>query len=75
MLGYYLDMPSLLKPELSVSVVSPGILDHGLRQANKRKYEDVGYVSLATTLSLHGTTYSGRMFVSVGSTSGLPDLG
>lgn len=78
MFAYYLDMPSLFKPGLevqSVSVVSPDILDSGIKQAIKRRYKDVASVSLAETFCLHGTTYSEEMFVSVGSTSGLPDFG
>lgn len=78
MLVYFLDMPSLFKPPVevgSVSLVSLDILDNSVKQAIRLKYKDVKTVSLATTVILHGTKYSEGMFVSVGSTSGLPDFG
>lgn len=78
MLAYYFDMPSLFKPPVevgSVSVVSPVILDNSVKQAIRLKYKDLKSVSLATSVTLHGTKYSEGMFVSVGNTSGLPDFG
>jgi len=58
-----------------VSLVSLDILDDSFKKAIKIKYKDVKTVSLATSVILHGTKYSEGMFVSVGSTSGLPDFG
>lgn len=59
----------------SVSLVSVDILDNTIKQAIRLKYKDVLAVSLATSVFLHGTKYSEGMFVSVGSTSGLPEFG
>lgn len=56
-------------------LVSPDILDNSVRQAIKSKYKDVPSVSLASSASLHGTKYTEGMFVSLGTTSGLPDFG
>uniref|UniRef100_A0A1A7ZZ25 Uncharacterized protein n=1 Tax=Nothobranchius furzeri TaxID=105023 RepID=A0A1A7ZZ25_NOTFU len=78
MLAYFLDMPSLFKPPVeavNVSVVSPDILDYTVRKAIKSKYKDILSVSLASSASLHGTKYTEGMFVSLGTTSGLPDFG
>lgn len=78
MLAYFLDMPSLFKPPVEVSrvsLVSLDILDNSVKKAIRHKYKDVKTVSLATSVILHGTKYSEGMFVSVGSTSGLPDFG
>lgn len=78
MLAYYLDMPSLFKPPVeagNVSFVSPDILDNSVKQAIKLKYKDVASMSLATSVSLHGTQYAEGMFLSIGTTSGLPDFG
>lgn len=78
MLAYFLDMPCLFKPPLEVdrvSLVSLDILDNSVKKAIRLKYKDVKTVSLATNVILHGTKYSEGMFVSVGSTSGLPDFG
>lgn len=72
MLAYFLDMPCLFKPPLEVdrvSLVSLDILDNSVKKAIRLKYKNVKTVSLATSVILHG------MFVSVGSTSELPDFG
>lgn len=78
MFGYYLELPSLFKPNLEVhssSTLCTDILDNSIKQALKRKYTNVMSVCLTTTITRHGTTYSEGMFVSFGSTSGLPDFG
>lgn len=78
MLAYFLDMASLFKPPVEVdrvSLVSLDVLDDSVKKAIRLKYKDVKNVSLATSVILHGTKYSEGMFVSFGSTSGLPDFG
>lgn len=78
MLAYFLDMPCLFKPPLEVdrvSLVSLDILDNSVKKAIRLKYKNVKTVSLATSVILHGTKHSEGMFVSVGSTSELPDFG
>ena len=77
MFPYYMGMPNLFKPELEVgqiSTVCPDILDPSLKDTIKRKFRNVTAVSLAKTAFLHGTQYTQGMFLSTGSTSGLPDF-
>lgn len=40
----------------------------------EKKFGTLNSVSLATTAIIHGTKYTKGMFVSIGSTSGLPDF-
>ncbi|XP_036419954.1 uncharacterized protein LOC118803580 [Colossoma macropomum] len=77
-LAYYLDLPSLFRPDLEVghvAVVSPETLEHSIKKAIELKYASITTISLATHACLHGTKYSEGMFLSVGHTSGLPDFG
>lgn len=55
-------------------VIEPDISDYSVRQAIKSKYKDVPSVSLTSSAFLHGTVYINGMFVSLGTTSGLPDF-
>lgn len=78
MLAYYMGMPNLFKPALEVgkiSTVSPDILDPSVKDTIKRTFRNGTAVSLAKTAFLHGTQYTQGMFLSTGSTSGLPDFG
>lgn len=78
MLANYTGMPNLFKPALEVgkiSTVFPDILDPSVKDTIKRKFRNVTAVSLAKTAFLHGTRYTQGMFLSTGSTSGLPDFG
>ncbi len=77
MLAYYLDMPNLFKPTVEVkgvSNVSLDILASSVKQVIEKKCRTLSNVSLATNAYIHGTRYTKGMFVSVGSTSGLPDF-
>lgn len=77
MVAYYLDMPSLFNPNVElkgVSNVSLDILAASVKQVIERKCGSQSSVSLATTAYMHGTRYTKGMFLSVGSTSGLPDF-
>ncbi|XP_034546085.1 uncharacterized protein LOC117817472 isoform X1 [Notolabrus celidotus] len=77
MLAYYLDVPNLFKPTVEVkgaSNVSVDILTASVKQVIKKKFGTLSSVSLATTAFIHGTKYTKGMFVSIGSTSGLPDF-
>ena len=77
MLAYYLDTPNLFKPNVEVkgvSNVSIDILAASVKQVIEKKCRTLSSVSLATTAYIHGTRYTKGMFVSVGSTSGLPDF-
>lgn len=80
MLPYYLDVPNLFKPTMEVkgaSNVSLDVLAASVKQAVEQKFRTLSTlssVSLATTAFIHGTKYTKGMFVSIGSTSGLPDL-
>lgn len=59
-------MPSLFKPPVevgSVSLVSLDILDDSVKQAIRLKHKDVNTVSLATSVTVHGTKYSEGMFL------------
>lgn len=70
MVAYYLDMPSLSKPTVElkgVSNVSLDILASSVKQVIERKFGSL-------TAYMHGTRYTKGMFLSVGSTSGLPDF-
>lgn len=78
MLAYYLEMPSIFKPEIETGKVTDvclGVLDGSLVQAVLNKFSDVGTVGLTPNVYLNGTQYSKGMILSVGSTSGLPDFG
>ncbi len=70
-LAYYLDLPSVFKPDLEVgrvAVVSPDTLEHSVRQAIEHKYGNLDTVFLSTHASIYGTMYSEGMFLSVGQT-------
>lgn len=77
MLAYYLDVPNLFKPTVDVkgaSNVSLDILTASVKQVIENKFRTLSSVQLATTAFIHGTKYTKGMFVSIGSTSGLPDF-
>ncbi len=77
-LAYYLDLPSVFKPDLEVgrvAVVSPDTLGHSVRKAIEHKYGNLDTVFLSTHASIYGTKYLEGMFLSLGQTSGLPDFG
>ncbi|XP_049330956.1 uncharacterized protein LOC125799085 isoform X2 [Astyanax mexicanus] len=78
MLAYHMDMPNMFKPTVEVgkiSTVSFEILDLFVKDAIRRKFGCLTSVSLATTAFIHGTKYTQGMFLSTGSTSGLPNFG
>lgn len=73
----HLDMTTLFKPRVEVkgaSNVSVDMLASSVKQVMKKKFTTLRSVSLATTAYIHGTQYTTGMFVSFGSTSGLPDF-
>lgn len=77
-LAYYMGMPDLFKPALEVgkvSTISADILDPSVKDTIRRKFRNVTAVALTKTVFLHGTQYTQGMFLSSGSTGGLPDLG
>ena len=78
MLSYYLEMPTVFKPNIEtgrVSAVSVAILDAAIREAIWNKFEGLDSVSLTSTAYVKGTKYSKGMVLSVGQTCGLPDFG
>lgn len=78
MLAYYMDTPTLFKPAVKVekiSVVALHCLDSSVKSTIKSQFSSVTTVSLATNATIHGTKYTRGMFLSAGSTSGLPDFG
>ena len=78
MLAYYLEMPSIFKPETETAKVTDvclEFLDGGVRLAILNRFSDVDTVGLTPSIFLNGTQYSKGMILSVGSTSGLPDFG
>ena len=71
MLSYYLEMPTIFKPNIEtgrVSVVSVGILDAAIREAIWNKFEGLDSVSLTSIAYVKGTKYSKGMVLSVGQT-------
>ena len=77
MLAYFLDMPCLYKPAVEVERATYSSLENLstlVKQAIQHKFSHLTTVSLATTAFIHGTKYVKGMFVSFGSTSGLPDF-
>ena len=77
MLAYFLDMPCLYKPAVEVERATYSSVENLstlVKQAIQHKFSHLTTVSLATTAFIHGTKYVKGMFVSFGSTSGLPDF-
>lgn len=77
-LAYHMGMPDLFKPAVEVgrmSTVSLDILDPSVKDFVRSKFSNVTAVALTKTAFLHGTQYTQGMFLSYGSTGGLPDFG
>ena len=77
MVAYYLAAPNLFKPTVEVkqaSNVSVDVLASPLKEEIKSKFQTVSSITVASVGIIHGTTYKAEMFVSFGSTHGLPDF-
>lgn len=77
MLAYHFDMPCLFKPAVEVERTTHNSLENvplPVKLAIQHKFSHLTTISLATTALIHGTKYVKGMFVSFGSTSGLPDF-
>lgn len=77
MQAYVQESFNLFKPVLQVSKVKTiraASLEPNLKAAIERKLGCLNTLSFATTVTVHGTTYTKGLIVSVGSCSGLPEF-